>query len=377
MKRIILSLFLTIILVAPLWAIPPSPPLPAPGTASNVLQSDGTNWVSSTPPLGAAHSLLSTSHTDASANAVARGALITGQGSTPLWKRLTIGSAGKILYSDGSDAAWSTFTLPATITSGDLLYGSAANVLSALGKGTARYLLEMDPSGNFQRYTTDPVVNSLTFASLISSGIDGTHFVDASNTNNLTTPVNGQATLNATEGVWKWYIGGAYRNSLFSTLATNTYGAANSVWAESNKLCFEGATANAFSTCITVADATANRVPVIPDRAGQFRIASPASVIDPSTNSTLTVGLSNLYTYQATDNQDSTITFSGAGTAGEEITIIFKTVSTGDEIITFHATLVSSTGTLTLGTTANRYFVIKFISDGSHWYEVSRTGEQT
>lgn len=93
---------------------------------------------------------------------------------------------------------------------------------------------------------------------------------------------------------------------------------------------------------------------------------------------TLTVAAGETcYTDASNDNEDQTITFSGSGSAGDVVTIIFATSSTGDEVITFHATLVSSTGTLTLGTTASRYYTIRFISDGTHWYELSRTAVQT
>lgn len=77
----------------------------------------------------------------------------------------------------------------------------------------------------------------------------------------------------------------------------------------------------------------------------------------------LPVGVSNIYTLTPTDNTDTTITFSGAGTA--------------DEIITFHTTLVNSVGTLTLGTTAARYYTVTFVSNGTAWYEVARTAVQS
>lgn len=93
--------------------------------------------------------------------------------------------------------------------------------------------------------------------------------------------------------------------------------------------------------------------------------------------STLNVGLSNCYTFTVTDNEDTTITFSSAGTFGDEIMIIFYTAGTADEVITFHNTLANVTGTLTLGTTAARWYVIKFWSDGTQWYEVSRTAVLT
>ncbi|MBU1082699.1 MAG: hypothetical protein KKB59_19595, partial [Spirochaetes bacterium] len=80
-----------------------------------------------------------------------------------------------------------------------------------------------------------------------------------------------------------------------------------------------------------------------------------------------------------TDNQDQTLTFSGGGAAGDRVTIIFVTDTggSGDEVITFQTTLANTTGTLTLADlTAGRY-VIEFVSDGTVWNEVSRTGAQS
>ena len=142
-------------------------------------------------------------------------------------------------------------------------------------------------------------------------------------------------------------------------------------------LVFEGATADAFETSIAVTDPTADRTITLPDRTGQVQVASAASALTPAASVALTVGLSNVYTDTVTDNQDQTITFSGAGTAGDEITIIFTTAGTADEVITFHATLVSSVGTLTLGIDAGKFYVVRFISNGSRWFEVSRTAVQT
>lgn len=73
----------------------------------------------------AIHSLLSSTHGDTTAASPARGALITGQGGSPTWSRLTIGGAGTFLRSDGTDIGWGTD-------------GSALTALnaSALGSGT-------------------------------------------------------------------------------------------------------------------------------------------------------------------------------------------------------------------------------------------------
>jgi len=164
---------------------------------------------------------------------------------------------------------------------------------------------------------------------------------------------------------------------VLSTLSTNVRDAANAVTLVSNGIEFEGATADAYETTVTVVDPTADRSITFPDRTGQVQLASACSVVTPSATPTLTVGLSNCYTLTPNDNEAETITFSGAGTAGDVLTIIFTATTTNTEVITFQATLVSSTGTLTIGNTAARYYVIRFISDGSHWYEVCRTAVQT
>lgn len=66
--------------------------------ASGALQS-GSAGVS-------AHNILdSTVHTDALTGTVVRGDLIVGN-ATPKWARLAVGSAGRVLKADGTDAAW-------------------------------------------------------------------------------------------------------------------------------------------------------------------------------------------------------------------------------------------------------------------------------
>ncbi len=53
------------------------------------------------------HGLLSSSHTDSTTGAVARGDLIVGMGTTPTtWTRLSLGAANRCLTSNGFDAVW-------------------------------------------------------------------------------------------------------------------------------------------------------------------------------------------------------------------------------------------------------------------------------
>jgi hypothetical protein len=144
-------------------------------------------------------------------------------------------------------------------------------------------------------------------------------------------------------------------------------------------LSFDGNTADTVYTIIAVDDpASSSKTVTIPAVTGTVKLTGAAVALTPGAGVTLTVAKgTTVYTDTPTDNEDQTITFSGAGSAGDEATIIFTSTGTGDEVITFHSTLCSSTGTLTVGTTAAHYMVMRFISDGSKWHEVSRTADQT
>lgn len=79
----------------------------APGAVSQVLTSNGTDWVAADPPtVGVAKKLLSNENTtDGNNDSVARGAVIVGN-STPKWDALPVGSANQVLTSDGTDVGW-------------------------------------------------------------------------------------------------------------------------------------------------------------------------------------------------------------------------------------------------------------------------------
>lgn len=66
-----------------------------------------------------------------------------------------------------------------------------------------------------------------------------------------------------------------------STLATNAFAAANSIWGASNALVLEGATADDFETSITVTDPTADKTVTIPNATftvGQIQVTCTASL---------------------------------------------------------------------------------------------------
>lgn len=96
------------------------------GTETQVIAQDGTMVGS----LSAAHAMLSSTHSDATAAAVARGAIITGQGSTPAWVRLTIGTTGYVLRSDGTDCAWGQIANAGVASDAAIAYSKLAAMSS-------------------------------------------------------------------------------------------------------------------------------------------------------------------------------------------------------------------------------------------------------
>ena len=70
-------------------------------SASNFLCGDNT-WKTALTSV-TAHDLLSTTHGDTTASAVARGDIIVGTGATAKWDNLVLGTTGQILYSDNTD----------------------------------------------------------------------------------------------------------------------------------------------------------------------------------------------------------------------------------------------------------------------------------
>jgi hypothetical protein len=101
-----------------------------------------------------------------------------------------------------------------------------------------------------------------------------------------------------------------------------------------------------------------------------------ATVIAVGTTATVYNKRNKLFTFTPTDNQDCTLSAESGGLVGQEITIIFVCQGTADEVMTF-GTNFHSVGTLTLDTTAARYYLVSFISNGTAFFEKSRTAVQT
>jgi len=67
---------------------------------------------------------------------------------------LAIGAVGKMLRSSGTAPSWTTATMPDTVAQGAVLYGSAANVWSALAIGTANQFLRVNAGATAPEYVT-------------------------------------------------------------------------------------------------------------------------------------------------------------------------------------------------------------------------------
>jgi hypothetical protein len=94
---------------------------------------------------GSSHEILSATHTDALIATVLRGALIVGN-STPKWALLALGTTGKVLRSNGTDALWAALACAdlsdhtkavhdALAINADLLDGNEATAFAVAAKG--------------------------------------------------------------------------------------------------------------------------------------------------------------------------------------------------------------------------------------------------
>ena len=166
---------------------------------------------------------------------------------------------------------------------------------------------------------------------------------------------------------------------VISTLTTNNVDAANSAWLVSNGIVLEGATADAFETTIAPTDVTADATITLPTKSGTLHGSGAVVALTPGATPTLTVVPGRqVFTYQPADNTDATFNASGAGSAGDEMVFIFTTdaAGSGDEVMTF-GTNMYSTGTLTMANLASDIYVVSFTSNGTAWVETARTAVQT
>ena len=127
----------------------------ASATAGKIIRSDGTNWVASTSTFAdtytASNLLYSNGANTVTGLATANnGLLVTSSAGVPSILAGP-GTTGNMLLSNAAAApSFSATTHPSTVAQGDLLYGSATNVISTLAKDTnaTRYLSNTGGSNN-------------------------------------------------------------------------------------------------------------------------------------------------------------------------------------------------------------------------------------
>jgi len=112
--------------------------------------------------------------------------------STPTYPSAS-GTAGKVLRSDGTNNVYSTFTIPDTYTTGDIIYASATNVFSALADVAAGSYLR---SGGV---TTAPVWSTLTLPN--TAAISTILYASAANVISALATANTGALVTSSTGV--------------------------------------------------------------------------------------------------------------------------------------------------------------------------------
>jgi hypothetical protein len=97
-------------------------------------------------------------------------AVLVGAGTTTVTNIGPSATTGNVLLSQGSsaDPAFSTTTYPSTSATGNLIYGSAANVYSNLGIGSSGNILQV--SGGLPVWTAPIFFSNVTTQSFFSSG---------------------------------------------------------------------------------------------------------------------------------------------------------------------------------------------------------------
>ena len=94
--------------------------------------------------------LNTTLFSDVTADSVARGALITGQGASPTWAKLALGTSGYFLKSDGTDAAWANLFGASNIwTAAQIISNNIALQWKDTG-GTARSIIKLDSNDDLR-----------------------------------------------------------------------------------------------------------------------------------------------------------------------------------------------------------------------------------
>ncbi|MEI6588241.1 MAG: hypothetical protein WCO05_04835, partial [Candidatus Moraniibacteriota bacterium] len=179
------------------------------GNGQVLVVSSGIPTWSSTAP-GTAHSFLSSSHSDTTASSPQRGDIITGQGATASWTKLSVGTSGQVLKSDGADAYWGADTdtnttyarggslLQLTGTTFSIKEGTLTDTRICTYSSTSGLVCDTSPSAGGSTYTAGNDLNLIGTQFNLDSQLDHVSTISQSSANlTFQTLISGNILLNS------------------------------------------------------------------------------------------------------------------------------------------------------------------------------------
>jgi hypothetical protein len=181
-------------------------PLTAPA-AGNYLRDDGT-WQ---PVAAAPNALLDGSaHSDTIAAAVVRGSLIYGN-ATPKWAALAVGASGRFLQSDGTDAAWSGWSIPLTAPNvGNFLRDDGTWAATPTWGLMDSFFIDADTGGPLEisdgetiQFTGDSHIGAdITGSNIVSISYIGPSIINPSYVQHANVTATGTMTMTASRNIF-------------------------------------------------------------------------------------------------------------------------------------------------------------------------------
>ena len=251
-------------------------------------------------------------------------------------------TTGTVVTTGDTGTVTSTMISNATIVDADIS-GSAEIAVSKLANGTARQLLQTDAAGTGVEFTSNV-------------DVPGTFDCAGAGTFDTTLTVTGAATLSSTLAV--------------TGAATFT---ANATF--NSDIVFEGSTADAFETTLTVEDPTADRTITLPDStttvAGlgviqSFTKAQRGTVVALTDGTTITPDFSAGNNFSVTLGGNRTLGAPTNVAAGQSGVIVVTQDSTGSRTLAFNSIFKFAGGSaVTLTTSANAVDVLAYYAEST------------
>ena len=207
-----------------------------------VIEDSNASWAKKKITVGSiaasAHNILSTTHGDSTAGSVSRGDIITGQGASPTWSRLALGTDKKYLRSNGTDASWSALLTgdmpnPLQLTA----VSPQFSAISSADYGSAQFFAENDVLSTMTMEVfgsnyggTYAGINYKNAAFLISSSIDNLLVISDKSSSKISLCVNGTVIEQLASGgvtIPAFSSAGFVKNSAAGLLSSGLIGASD------------------------------------------------------------------------------------------------------------------------------------------------------